>query len=262
LQKCGFSDRKLAGPALMLPPWNQSICWARLAFATVSPSVPRIRKASPRSAGAAVLKYSRQHRQVFGMGVGDQAQRRPSKGCRIFTRVCVELRTPRMRRSDSWWASLGARVSIGMKQGRPAAKASSMSAVEPLGAHAHLGQDLGRGHASRILLHAVDQHRHAFARQQQGQQRRQVGQLARAVVAGDEHRRDTPGGAAAARTSCFRGVHEAGDLVHRFALDAHGQQDAAQFEVGHAPVQHGAVEFAGVRRATCCARLSRRGRSP
>jgi hypothetical protein len=55
-----------------------------------------------------------------------------------------------------------------------------------------------------------------------------------------------PAARAAVRRNAFRGLHETGDLVHRFALDAHGQQDAAQFEVGHAPVQDGAVEFAGV----------------
>ena len=54
---------------------------------------------------------------------------------------------------------------------------------------AHRLEDFGGGDPARIARDAVHQHRHALARQQHGQQRRQVGHLARAVVAGDQHRR-------------------------------------------------------------------------
>jgi len=40
-----------------------------------------------------------------------------------------------------------------------------------------------------IVRHAMHQHRHAFARQQQGQQGCQVGHVAGAVVARNHHRR-------------------------------------------------------------------------
>ena len=106
---------------------------------------------------------------------------------------------------------------------------------------AHLAEDFGGGHAARVGAHAVHQRRHAFARQQQRQQRRQVGQLARAVVAGDEHRRVFSSGAGQRREGALGGVHEAGQLLDGFALDAHGKQNAAEFEVRHAVFQHGAI---------------------
>jgi hypothetical protein len=92
----------------------------------------------------------------------------------------------------------------------------------------------------------VHQHRHTLARQQQRQQRRQVGHLAGAVIRRNHHRRKL----ARRRVERFEGrlgrIKKAGNLLHRLALDAHRQQNPAQFQVGNAAIQHRLVQIVGV----------------
>ena len=83
----------------------------------------------------------------------------------------------------------------------------------------------------------MDQHRQAFARQQQGQQRRQHGQLAGAGVAGQHDDRARARCGDTAQTLPSR-VEEAGHFLRGFALDAHRQAKRAGFQVCHRAVEH------------------------
>ena len=102
--------------------------------------------------------------------------------------------------------------------------------------HAQRGQHFRGENPLRLGRRAVHQHRQAFARQQQRQQRREHRQLARAVVARQHHDRACAGGHFV--QARVRGVQEAGHLRGRFALDAHGQAERADFQVGHRAVEH------------------------
>jgi hypothetical protein len=100
-------------------------------------------------------------------------------------------------------------------------------------------------HPARFGGRAVHQNRHAFTRQQQGQQGREHRQLACAVVAGQHHGGGLRCGEM--REALVQRVEEARHLFGRFALDAHGQAKAADFEVGHRAVQHLAHQVGGLR---------------
>ncbi|MCY1369567.1 hypothetical protein D9M69_566140 [compost metagenome] len=112
------------------------------------------------------------------------------------------------------------------------------------GRDAEFGEHAGGEHALVFGGGAVHQHRHAVARQQQGQQGREHRQFARTVVAGQHH-----GGEAVVGHALQAGVgrvEETGHLVRGFALDAHGQAERAGFQVGHAAVEHLAEQVAGL----------------
>jgi hypothetical protein len=103
------------------------------------------------------------------------------------------------------------------------------------------------------LARAVDQHRQAFAGQQQRQQRREHRQLARAVVAGQAPPRRLAGRHAVQPR--VGGIEEAGHLLGRLALDAHGQAERADLEVADGAVQQLAEQV-----DAACSRAS--GRAP
>ena len=103
---------------------------------------------------------------------------------------------------------------------------------------------IGCQHPARLGAHAVQQHALAGARQQQRQQGREHGQLARAVVAGQHDHGAVAGGQQ--RQALVRGVQEPAHLLGRLALDAHGQAEGANFQVGHAAVQHLAKQVRGL----------------
>ena len=89
--------------------------------------------------------------------------------------------------------------------------------------------------AARLGAHAVQQHGQPLARQQQRQQRREHGQLARTVVAGQHDH-----GAVAGRKKrhpAVGGAEKAAHFLGRFALDAHGQAEGADFQIGHVAVE-------------------------
>jgi hypothetical protein len=90
----------------------------------------------------------------------------------------------------------------------------------------------------------MHQHRQALARQQQRQQRRQHGQLARPVVAGQHH--DGAAGSRHPVHPCVRGVQKTGHLGGRFTLDAHGQAEGPDLQVTHRAVEHLAEQVGGL----------------
>jgi hypothetical protein len=95
------------------------------------------------------------------------------------------------------------------------------------------------------VVAALDQHRNSLAGQQQRQQGHQVGLAAGAVVGGQHHqararRHGHVGGAG------VEGTLETEQLVRRFSLDAHGQDDGAQLQVRHAAIHHVAEEGLGL----------------
>jgi hypothetical protein len=94
------------------------------------------------------------------------------------------------------------------------------------------------------LANAVDQRRHAIARQQHRQQRHQVRLLACAVVARIPPRVCRPGGQR--RAVIVRGFQHAGQFVRCLALDAIGQQHGAQLEIGNTTGEHGIEQRLGV----------------
>ena len=104
-----------------------------------------------------------------------------------------------------------------------------------------------------VVRRAVHQHRHALAREQQREQRRQIGQLARAVVAGQHAPPAAPTRARDAARA--HRIEEAGHLLGRLALDAHGEAEGADLEVGHARRR-----AAGSNRSLACAPVERRAR--
>ncbi len=92
------------------------------------------------------------------------------------------------------------------------------------------------GDALIELARSMHQHRDTLPREQQRQQRYQIGLLARAVVARDDHhltlrRRQR-------QAVRMRGLQHAGQLVRRLALDPVRHQHGAEFEVGDASGQH------------------------
>ena len=105
-------------------------------------------------------------------------------------------------------------------------------------------QHIRRQHAARFGAHAVQQHRQALARHQQGQQRREHRQLARTVVTGQYDHRSPCGGKA--RHARQRGVEESAHFLHRFALDAHGHAEGADFEVAGLAVENLAEQIGGL----------------
>jgi hypothetical protein len=121
--------------------------------------------------------------------------------------------------------------------------------------HVERGQHVRGEHAARLARAAMHQHRQPLARQQQRQQRRQHGQLARAVVAG-QHDQRAAGGRKQVQPRVRR-IEEAGHLLGRLALDAHGQAETADLQVGHGAVQHLAEQvgrlFARERLGAACA---------
>mmetsp|Transcript_4930 Transcript_4930/g.17650 ORF Transcript_4930/g.17650 Transcript_4930/m.17650 type:complete len:271 (+) Transcript_4930:4320-5132(+) len=110
---------------------------------------------------------------------------------------------------------------------------------------AERGQQLERAHAAVEVMPAEDQHRHARTGQQAGDQRHQIGLLARAVEAGQQH------GARAfgrghGRGAGLHGGQEAGDLVGALALHAQRDQQRAQLQIGHHAIEHRAKEVLGL----------------
>ena len=98
------------------------------------------------------------------------------------------------------------------------------------------GEHVRAQHPLGFGSRAVHQHAQAFTRQQQGQEWREHRQLARTVVAGQNH-----GGAAGvgkSRKALMGGVQKAGHFFWRFALDAHGQAKATHLQVAHCAVKH------------------------
>ena len=182
------------------------------------------------------------------MGVRHSRSAGPAKGCMILTSVWVELRTPRMRRSASRRARRGASVSIG-DEGRLAPREMRLAACARAATAQSraLGKHLGSGHPARIVRHAVHQHRHALARQQQGQQRRQVRHAcARRCSSGSRPARTRPAGACKRLERGFGRVQEAGDLVDRLALDAHRQQIAPSSRSDTRPSSMARIQIAGI----------------
>jgi len=93
-----------------------------------------------------------------------------------------------------------------------------------------------------VVDHAVHEDGYAVTAEQQREERRQVRQPARAVVRRQDHRSQ-----AALRhgKGCDLAVdrrHEAGEFLRRFALDAVREQDGAEFQRRHRPVEHRGAE--------------------
>ncbi len=103
-------------------------------------------------------------------------------------------------------------------------------------------ENFGAGHAARVPAHAMHQHRHALARQQQRQQRRQVGDPARTVVTRDNHRRVIAGRRDQCGKRRFGGLQETADFLDRLTFYPHGQQNGAQFQIRYPLLQHGRIQ--------------------
>ena len=80
--------------------------------------------------------------------------------------------------------------------------------------------------------------------EQQGQQGGEHWQLARTVVAGQHHGGQAVVGQAIQALVC--GVQKARHFFRRFALDAHGQAEATDLQVGHGAVKHLAHQVGGL----------------
>ena len=93
---------------------------------------------------------------------------------------------------------------------------------------------------------AVHQHRQALLRQQTSQQRCEVGQLARAVVAGDDHHGLGLMGLRPHGQTLLGGVEKACQLFGAFALETHGNAKAAQLQITDLAVQHLPHQIAGL----------------
>jgi hypothetical protein len=102
-------------------------------------------------------------------------------------------------------------------------------------------QDLRHEHAARLGGRAVHQDGQPAAREQQGEQRCQHRQLARAVVAGQDDQRLVAGGNPIEPR--VGGVDESRHLLGRLALDAHGQAERADLEVGNRAIEYLAEEI-------------------
>ncbi len=82
----------------------------------------------------------------------------------------------------------------------------------------------------------MHQHRQALACEQQCEQGGEHRQLAGTVVAGQHHERGVAWGQLV--QAGVGGIQEAGHFFWRFALDAHGQTEGANLQVGHVAVEH------------------------
>ena len=80
--------------------------------------------------------------------------------------------------------------------------------------------------------------------QKHGEQRRQVSLLARAVVAGDHYRHRFSDRRRQLHRMILHRFIEALHLRFTFALDAQGNENAAEFELRHLAVKHPRVERA------------------
>ncbi len=110
---------------------------------------------------------------------------------------------------------------------------------------AQRGEQVKRALPAVEVMAAMNQHRHALAGQQQRHQWHQVGLLARAIEAGQEH------AARAVGHQDLRGARlhrplEGQQFFSAFALDAQAQQDGAELQVGHLAIQDGAEQVFGL----------------
>ena len=180
-----------------------------------------------------------EHRGVFGVGVVHDSHRRAERPERA-RRQHLGDRVPRIAQADDaahleQAGERRAQVARGDEN-----RVASRPGVFDLGGvacdrQAEVVKDLAGGHAARVVHRAVHQHVGTFLRQQQGEQRREVRELARAVVRRQHDGRKRRPNRDAARV---RGGQEAGELVDRFALDAHREHEGAEFEVADAAVEH------------------------
>ena len=113
------------------------------------------------------------------------------------------------------------------------------------GQDAQFTKNIGAGHTPLPVQRAVDQHRQPHALQQQGDQRGQIGLAPRAVVAADDHRANI-----AQTLRRLQVMHTLGHRLgkaeqfgHRFGLDAQGEQDRTEFQIGHAAIEYGAKQL-------------------
>ncbi len=181
-----------------------------------------------------------QHLQVFGVGVGGDEQRRATHRVHELDHAVPRVaqaddlahrqqpREPRAKQARADVRDAAGRDRLGRLHGRDAQGL----------------QHLAGEHAARLGAHAVQQHGQALAGEQQREQRREHGQPARAVVAGQHD-----GGYIACGNGSetgVGGVEEAAHLVGGFALDAHGDAEGAHFVVGDLSVEHLPEEIGGL----------------
>ena len=92
----------------------------------------------------------------------------------------------------------------------------------------------------------MDQHGQAALAQQTGKQRGQIGLLARAVIAGDDHHGHGSVGLRPCGKALVRGIEKTRQFFGTFALEAHGNAKAAQLQVADLAVEHLSHQVAGL----------------
>ena len=95
------------------------------------------------------------------------------------------------------------------------------------------------------------------ALQRKREERQQIGLATGAVIGGNDDRLEPRIRRAQAVQPFVRGPMKAEQFIQRFGLYPHGQQDRAQFQIGHAAVENGAEELIRIRlRQRPCAGLA------
>ncbi len=196
--------------------------------------------------GSGGREITGQHRQIFGMGVRRQTQRRSGEWLhdldQRMSRVAYAEQTAHCQQ-----ARHARRQRLDRHEDRPALGEMRSGLFNVLRKReSERLQYFGGGDPIMIVRHAVDQHRHALPSQQQRQQRRQIRHLARAVVTRDHDRRIVSDRRRQMRERCFRRIEETGNLVDRLALDAHREHDCTEFQIGHAAIQHRCIKLKSV----------------
>ena len=112
--------------------------------------------------------------------------------------------------------------------------------------HAQRSQQGKRTFSAVEVMPPEDQRRHPLARQQQGDQGHQIGLLAGTIEGGQQ---DTAWAVGNEDTGCPRlhRRHKALQFGRALAFDAQTQQDRAEFQIGHLPVEDGAEQRFGLR---------------
>ena len=195
--------------------------------------------AQQQGAGAGQGQRGRHGLQILGVGVAADQHRRACAGLHQLDQAVRRVAQP------DHAAHVQQALETGVQQpgGHKGHAASGYGCDGCVCGYIQRRQHALCGHSARLGVGAMHQHGQPFAGQQQCQQGREHGQLARTVVAGQHH---GGGGCGNGCDPCVGGIQKPGHLRRGFALDAHGQAERAHFQVGDGAVQQLAHQVGGL----------------